>query len=88
MRHRTTLESQESSREFSCSLIVVVGFGKKHDMQKPKTGKRPFFARFLESQQLEKLNGGGTLKYPSDRNEWEDNATCKYPSDTDESGGW
>ena len=51
-------------------------------MQKPKSGKKPFFARFLESQELAKVNGGGTLKYPSDRDE---EVTLKYPSDGDES---
>lgn len=52
-------------------------------MEKPKTVKKPFFARFLEGQELEKVNGGGTRKYPSDRDESE---TLKYPSDSDESG--
>jgi hypothetical protein len=51
-------------------------------MQKPKTTKKPFFARFLESQELAKVNGGATLKYPSDRDE---DVTLKYPSDGDES---
>jgi hypothetical protein len=37
-------------------------------MQKPKT-RKPFFARFLESQELAKVNGAGTLKFPSDRDE-------------------
>lgn len=54
-------------------------------MEKPKTIKKPFFARFLESQELEKVNGGGTLKFPSDRDE-DRNETMKYPSDSDENG--
>jgi hypothetical protein len=54
-------------------------------MEKPKTVKKPFFARFLESQELEKVNGGGTLKFPSDRDE-DGDRTLKYPSDGDESG--
>jgi hypothetical protein len=42
---------------------------------KPKkdTGKKPFFARFLEKQELERVQGGRppfhTLKYPSDEEE-------------------
>lgn len=51
-------------------------------MEKPKSGKKPFFARFLESQELAKVNAGGTLKYPSDRDELDH--TMKYPSDGDE----
>ena len=54
-------------------------------MEKPKTVKKPFFARFLESQELEKVDGSGTLKYPSDRDE-DGDRTLKYPSDSDESG--
>jgi hypothetical protein len=53
-------------------------------MEKPKSGKKPFFARFLESQELAKVGAGGTLKYPSDRDEDLDR-TLKYPSDGDES---
>ena len=49
-------------------------------MQKKPT-KKPFFARFLESQELAKVEGGATLKYPSDRDE---DVTLKYPSDGDE----
>lgn len=51
-------------------------------MEKPKTTKKPFFARFLESQELAKVQGGGTLKYPSDKDEGD--VTMKYPSDSDE----
>lgn len=46
---------------------------------------RPFFARFLEKQQLRNTTGGGpvvTDKYPSDSDE---DVTLKYPSDSDES---
>jgi hypothetical protein len=62
-------------------------------------GKRPFFARLLEAQELEKVSGGGlaqtrkapsdgdecvmTMKYPSDSDEIA--VTMKYPSDNDES---
>ncbi len=53
-------------------------------MEKPKTGKKPFFARFLERQELEKVSAGATLKYPSDRDEHDQ--TMKYPSDNDEGG--
>lgn len=49
--------------------------------------KKPFFARFLESQELARVEGGGgpfqTQKYPSDVDE---NVTLKYPSDDDEGG--
>lgn len=54
----------------------------KHDDK----AKKPFFARFLETQELEEVNGGQryvTLKYPSDKDEY---MTMKYPSDDDE--GW
>jgi hypothetical protein len=51
-------------------------------MEKPKTTKKPFFARFLETQELAKVEGGGTLKYPSDSDEGD--VTMKYPSDSDE----
>jgi hypothetical protein len=48
-------------------------------------GKKPFFARLLETQQLETVTGGldATLKYPSDKDE-DINETMKYPSDSDE----
>ena len=46
--------------------------------------KKPFFARYLEQQELEKAQGGITLKYPSDRDEIEHARTLKYPSDGDE----
>jgi len=49
-------------------------------MQKKPT-KKPFFARFLESQELAKVDGGATRKYPSDCDE---DVTLKYPSDSDE----
>jgi hypothetical protein len=48
-------------------------------------GKKPFFARLLETQELEQVTGAGgpiTLKYPSDKDAEEQ--TLKYPSDTDE----
>ncbi len=59
-------------------------------------GKKPFFARLLESQELEKASGGFcltrkypsdsdvpvTMKYPSDSDEYA--TTMKYPSDSDE----
>jgi hypothetical protein len=37
-------------------------------MQK-KLPNKPFFARFLEKQELDKVSSGQTLKYPSDRDE-------------------
>jgi hypothetical protein len=65
-------------------------------MHKTKT---PFFARFLESQQLKEASGAltfYTLKYPSDSDEGgvtlkypsdsETAVTLKFPSDSDEGG--
>jgi hypothetical protein len=50
---------------------------------KKEATKKPFFARYLESQELDEVAGGGavTLKYPSDKDEF---VTLKYPSDNDE----
>ena len=48
--------------------------------------KKPYFARFLEHQELSEVQGGWPLvtqKYPSDHDE---NVTLKYPSDDDEEG--
>ncbi len=49
--------------------------------------RKPFFARYLEGQELEVVSGGGkatlTLKYPSDGDE---TVTLKYPSDSDDGG--
>lgn len=45
----------------------------------------PFFAQFLEDQDVAKAQGGAggtTLKYPSDKDETL--PTLKYPSDGDE----
>lgn len=68
----------------------------------PPAGSLPFFARFLEGQNREEntLQASPerhqTLKYPSDRDEWEPfndstlqaapvrRQTLKYPSDRDE----
>jgi Serine endopeptidase inhibitors len=52
-------------------------------MVKPKPSKKPFFARFLESQELAKVDGSGTLKYPSDRDE---DVDPRLPSDGGDSG--
>ncbi len=46
----------------------------------------PFFAQFLEDQDVAKAEGGAggvTLKYPSDKDEY---VTLKYPSDDDDGG--
>ncbi|WNG38232.1 microviridin/marinostatin family tricyclic proteinase inhibitor [Archangium minus] len=54
----------------------------KQDTSQQK-GKRPFFARLLEAQELEKVAGGApmqTMKYPSDSDE-EIPITKKFPSD-------
>ena len=52
------------------------------------TKDKPFFARFLESQDFPQVKtnikaglGNATLKYPSDRDE---DLTTKFPSDSDE----
>lgn len=54
---------------------------------KKSTPNKPFFARFLEKQELSRARGGRppfhTLKYPSDDDE---DVTLKYPSDDDEEG--
>jgi hypothetical protein len=47
---------------------------KNENEPKPQT-KKPFFARLLETQELDQVVGG--LQSPSD-------STDKYPSDTDE----
>jgi Serine endopeptidase inhibitors len=48
-----------------------------------KQGRKPFFARLLEAQELEQASGGlvQTKKYPSDSDEA---VTMKYPSDGDD----
>jgi hypothetical protein len=49
-----------------------------------KQGRKPFFARLLEAQELEQASGGLTFqtkKYPSDSDEA---VTLKYPSDADD----
>lgn len=61
--------------------------------QAPQEGRKPFFARLLESQELEQAAGGATRKYPSDGDgavtlkypsDGDDFVTLKYPSDKDE----
>ncbi len=56
-----------------------------------KKSNLPFFARFLESQELEQVSGGlmHTMKFPSDGDEqnFPPVHTMKYPSDSDESTG-
>ncbi len=62
-------------------------------MKKQSQKAKPFFMQFLEAQHREdevaltleekqRLTGKGTLKYPSDKDEY--NQTQKYPSDSDE----
>jgi len=48
---------------------------------KKKDRTQPYFARFLEQQELADVTAGRTLKYPSDNDEV---FTLKYPSDDDE----
>lgn len=50
----------------------------------PQTPEQPFFARFLEDQEVAQASGAcpcQTHKYPSDIDE---EVTHKYPSDDDE----
>ncbi|PTL80924.1 microviridin/marinostatin family tricyclic proteinase inhibitor [Vitiosangium sp. GDMCC 1.1324] len=53
-----------------------------------REGKKPFFARLLEEQELGEVSGGNvaqTLKFPSDADDhWGPIFTKKYPSDRDE----
>jgi hypothetical protein len=56
------------------------------DSNKKNPKEQPFFAQFLEDQDVAEAQGGAgttttTLKYPSDRDE---TVTMKYPSDDDE----
>ena len=57
-------------------------------MKKQNSSNKPYFARFLENQELSRVGGGGggvqTQKFPSDNDEGP--VTLKYPSDDDESG--
>lgn len=48
-------------------------------MKKEEKKKKPFFARFLESQELEEVKGGALVKPRPP-------VTLKYPSDDDEGG--
>jgi hypothetical protein len=74
--HPVSTQSIHSSRRLGM---------KKNDKDKaPREGRKPFFARLLESQELEQAAGGRldfTRKYPSDSDEY---FTLKYPSDNDE----
>jgi hypothetical protein len=58
---------------------------KKNTVNKAQQkAKTPFFARFLEAQELDQASGGRlfqTMKYPSDSDEF---VTLKYPSDGDD----
>lgn len=58
-------------------------------MNKQNSSNKPYFARFLEDQELSRVGGGGggvqTQKFPSDNDEGPIN-TLKYPSDDDEGG--
>ncbi len=63
----------------------------KKNAKDPREGKKPFFARLLEEQELEQAAGGARLqteKFPSDSDECDQDPgraiTLKYPSDRDE----
>lgn len=83
-------------------LLYVAHTKTVSPMKKETTGAKPFFAHFLEDQNLSgsetaAVQGGATLKFPSD---WEDHTgritdildggpihvTLKVPSDSDEAG--
>ncbi|QRN98646.1 microviridin/marinostatin family tricyclic proteinase inhibitor [Archangium violaceum] len=61
---------------------------KKASGKAPLQGKKPFFARLLDAQELEQAAGGRpvqTKKYPSDKDECDPVfVTLKFPSDKDE----
>jgi len=75
----------------------------KKDAKKtpPREGRKPFFARLLEAQELEQAAGGTrftTRKFPSDNEDTavtekfpsdsdEVSVTLKYPSDSEDGGG-
>jgi hypothetical protein len=70
---------------------------KKNAKEKaPQKGKKPFFAKLLEEQELEQAAGGRrpiqgpqTRKFPSDADECDKEpvfVTLKYPSDNEDSG--
>ncbi len=60
----------------------------------PQKGGKPFFAKLLEAQELEKVSGGRkppppgpvTRKFPSDTDEEPVFTTLKYPSDNEDTG--
>ena len=54
---------------------------KKHDVNKDAKSKQPFFARYLEGQQLEQASGGAAPQKPP-------YVTLKWPSDDDEYPTW
>ena len=60
---------------------------KQPSQTSPRDAARPFFARLLESQELERVSGGmpaQTMKAPSDSDEcFQPPTTKKYPSDED-----
>ncbi len=65
----------------------------KKNAKDPREGKKPFFARLLEEQELDQAAGGARLqteKYPSDSDECDREpirVTLKYPSDGDDYSG-
>lgn len=50
-----------------------------------KSKKKPFFARYLESQELEEVQGGGgPFPVPTTKPLWDQAQTMKWPSDGDD----
>jgi hypothetical protein len=59
-------------------------------MENTKRTKRPFFARFLEAQDLAAVDGAGRGATGKSRNDQDDGGTTttmKYPSDNEDDGG-
>jgi hypothetical protein len=86
----TTRTSSSSKRDSRIVLAIRprslrdLEPGKEELPMKKNATRKPYFARFLEKQELTEVQGGGifmTLKYPSDGDE---EVTLKYPSDDDE----
>jgi hypothetical protein len=53
------------------SLAKAIDWTQETEMKKKEAPKEPYFTRFLEKQELAKVEGArATLKDPSDTDEW------------------
>jgi Serine endopeptidase inhibitors len=88
----------EAGSSVSQTAYVTSHQEREMNRKKKSVPTKPFFARFLEKQALDKVAGAGnvTLKFPSDNDEDvtlkfpsdnDEDVTQKFPSDSDESGG-